>query len=477
MDRGIQRRTLLATMLGVFVAAWPSVILVASLPEITKDLGASTSTIAWVIALPMLVSSVMLPTFGRLGDLEGQRRVFLIGLGVCGLGAILTAFAWNAGSLIALRTLSQASGMATTPTAIALLMDKFPLAERPRALGIWAFVTAGSPALGLIFGGPIVATVGWRGVFILQGVIALAFFPVCQRWLTETQKHKRVGFDIPGGIALMIASGSILFFFDRGSAWGWSSPATYIALAVFPVAAMAFIRIEKRAKSPLLPTGLLRNRAYAAPVAAEFLCQISSNSVFFGAPLLLHDRFDQSITQTALTMLPLPLGMCVGALAGGRVAARLGERTGGLIGSISMAFSMVLFLVGFHSRTLLVIVAALIVQGIANGFVRPAMASAGGSALAPEFFGVGMATMRMIALLGSTAGISLEVTMWNIGGFSAVFTMTLIAALLATVAMTFVMPRSRLNSLTPDERRQEERERLEEMETDTALTTLPAFEG
>jgi MFS family permease len=142
-----------------------------------------------------------------------------------------------------------------------------------------------------------------------------------------------------------------------------------------------------------------------------------------------------------------------------------------------MAASMVLFLVGFHSRMLSVIVAALIVQGIANGFVRPAMASAGGSALAPEFFGVGMATMRMIALLGSTAGISLEVTMWNIGGFSAVFTMTLIAALLATVAMTFVMPRSRLNSLTPDERRQEEHDRLEEIETDTALTVLPAFEG
>lgn len=477
MDWGIQRRTLLATMLGVFVAAWPSVILVAALPEIASDLGTSRSTISWVIALPMLISSVMLPTFGRLGDLKGQRRIFLVGLAACGGGAILTAFAWNAASLIAFRTFSQTMGMATAPTAIALIMEVFPVNERPRALGVWAFVTAGAPALGLIFGGPIVQTMSWRGVFVLQGALALLFLPMCVRWLKETTRRDNVGFDIPGGIALMIGSGAVLLFLDRGSSLGWTKPGVLLCLAIAPIGALAFFRIERVARFPLLPAGLLRNRGFAAPVLAEFFSQISSNAVFFSAPIMLKERFGVSVAQTALIMLPLPLGMCVGAIIGGRVASRHGERTGGLIGTTSMALSMIVFLVAFESKSLPLTILAFIIQGIANGFVRPAVASAGGSSLSPEFFGVGMATMRMIALLGSTAGISIELTAYALGGFPAVYVTTLVFALLATMVMTRVIPRAQDPTASPDERRAHQREILAEVETDTALTTLPAFEG
>ena len=104
----------------------------------------------------MLIGAVMLPTFGRLGDLKGQRRVFLIGLTVCGAAAILTALSWNAASLITFRTISQTAGFATAPTAVAIIMETFPLDARPRALGMWAFVSAAAPALGLAFGGPMV---------------------------------------------------------------------------------------------------------------------------------------------------------------------------------------------------------------------------------------------------------------------------------------------------------------------------------
>lgn len=476
MDRGNLRRTLVATMLGVFVAGWPAVILVAALPEIGADLHADRSTISWVLALPMLVGSVMLPTFGRLGDLKGQRRVFLYGLVVCGATAILTAFAWNALSLIILRTISQTAGFACAPTAVAIIMDKFPIAERPKALGMWAFVSAAAPALGLIFGGPMVEAVSWRGVFVLQGVLALVFLPLCLRWISETPTRDDVGFDIPGGIALMITSGSLLLYLDRGSSIGWTEPFMIAILCVAPIGAFVFSRIERRATYPLLPSGLFSNRAFAAPSLAEFLSQASSNAVFFSAPLMLVQRFDKSVAQTAFLMLPLPLGMCFGAIIGGRVAARYGERFGGLVGSTSMATSMVLFLIGYQSHSLGVITVALIVQGIANGFVRPAVASAAGAALDPQYFGVGMATLRMTALLGSTAGISIELAAASIGGFPTVFWTTLVLALLSTLVMTRVVSRPR-TATSSEERSVEERAILAEMETEAGLTTLPAFEG
>ena len=463
-------------MLGVFVSGWPAVILVAALPEIGDNLDASTSTLSWVLSLPMLVGAVMLPTFGRLGYLKGQRRVFLIGLTVCGAAAILTALSWNAASLIIFRTISQTAGFATAPTAVALIMETFPLDARPKALGMWAFVSAAAPALGLAFGGPMVEVLSWRGVFLAQGVLALAFLPFCLRWLTETQRRSNIGFDIAGGITLMLGTGSILLYLDRGGSWGWTQPIGLALLVAAPMLILLFIRIEKRAKFPLLPTGLLANPAYSMPAVSEFFSQASSNAVFFSAPLLLQQRFGKSVAETAFLMLPLPLGMCFGAILGGRVAARFGERRGGLIGTTSMALSMLLFLAGYDTESMGLVTLALIIQGIANGFVRPAVASAGGAALSPEYFGVGMATLRMIALLGSTMGISIALAASAIGGFRAIYFTTFALALLSTATMTRVVSHKRFTG-TPEERKAQERQLIKEMETEAGLTTLPAFEG
>lgn len=476
MDRGDQRRTLVATMLGIFVSGWPAVILVAALPEIGADLHASRSATAWVLALPMLVGSVMLPTFGRLGDLHGQRRVFTIGLTVCAVMALATALSWNVVSLVVFRTISQTAGFACAPTAVALIMDRYPLAERPKALGIWAFTSAASPALGLIFGGPMVEALSWRGVFAVQCALGLAFLPLALRWLHETPRRTDVGFDIPGGLALMVASGAVLIYLDRGGSAGWTNPLMLATLCLAPIGALAFTRIERRAPFPLLPPGLFRNRRFAAPSIGEFLSQASSNAVFFCSPLMLQQRFGKTVAETALLMLPLPLGMCFGAIVGGRFATRFGERAGGLIGASSMAVSMILFLVGYSNRSMGTITIALIVQGVANGFVRPAVASAAGASLDPEYFGVGMATLRMTALLGSTAGISIELAASEIGGFPAVFWVTLVLALASTAVMTQVVSRGRPSG-TAEELVERDRIVREEMETEAGLTTLPAFEG
>ena len=141
-----------------------------------------------------------------------------------------------------------------------------------------------------------------------------------------------------------------------------------------------------------------------------------------------------------------------------------------------MALSMAMFLIGYEADTIAIVILALIVQGIANGFVRPAVASAGGAALDPEYFGVGMATLRMIALLGSTMGISIALAATAIGGFRAIYLTTLGLALLATVTMTRVVSHRRLTG-TPEERRAQERALITDMETEAGLTTLPAFEG
>lgn len=457
--------------MGVFVTAWPSVILIAALPAIADDLGTSPSTLAWVVTLPLLVGSVLLPTFGRLGDLFGHRKVFLWGLGLSILSAALTAVAWDVWSLIAFRTFGQAVGMATTPTAIALIMDAFTPTERPRALGLWSFVTAGSPALGLMFGGPLIEVAGWRGVFVLQFVAAATFWPICRSWLVETPLATRVRFDVAGGLALMVASGSVLFFFDRGAEWGWGHPSLAVVGLIFPVAAMLFVRAERRAADPLLPLPLLRSRTYLAPLAGELLAQVAGNGAFFIAPLVLAEVFDLSVARAAMLMLPLPVGMAAGSPVGGRYAVRFGERAGAVTGAMAMTGAMGLFYAGYTLESLPVFVTGLVVMGLSHGILRPATASAAGNALAPEFFGVGMATLRMSTQLGGAAGISVAVTARSLSGAGAFYLVGIGVSLAAVVASFFVVSQRRATS---------EAERAtaeEEIETETALTTLPAFEG
>jgi len=471
VDLQQQRRTLWSTLMGIFVVAWPSVILVAALPTIAADLGTDASTLSWVITLPLLVSSVLLPTFGRLGDLFGHRKVFLWGLGLSIITAALTVVAWDAWSLIVFRTLSQTAGVATTPTAIALIMAAFAPKDRPKALGAWSGVTAFSPALGLMFGGLLVAALGWRGVFVMQVLLAAAFFPFCVRWLRETPLAEKVGFDVVGGISLMIASGSVLYFFDRAAAWGWDHPSIWVAALIFPIAVVSFVRAEGRTSDPLLPPGLFRSRRFAAPVSAEVLSICAGNGAFFIAPLLLTSMFDTNVVSTSFLMLPLPLGMAVGSPVGGRVAVRIGERAGATIGAVAMTAAMGLFLVGFLMESLPVFVVGLVIMGLAHGMMRPATASAAGNALQPEFFGVGMATMRMTSQLGGAAGISIAVTATALGGYGWFYAIGIGIAALSIVAVRFVL------SQRPPTSRAEQIEATERVETDTALTISPAFEG
>jgi MFS family permease len=269
----------------------------------------------------------------------------------------------------------------------------------------------------------------------------------------------------------MIASGSVLYFFDRAAAWGWGHPSIWVAAVVFPIAVLSFVRAEARTSDPLLPPGLFRSRRFAAPVSAEVMSICAGNGAFFTAPLLLTSVFDTNVVSTSFLMLPLPLGMAVGSPVGGRVAVRIGERAGGIIGAIAMTASMGLFLVGFLAESLPVFVGGLVIMGLAHGMMRPATASAAGNALQPEFFGVGMATMRMTAQLGGAAGISIAVTATALGGYGWFYAIGIGIAATSIVAVRFVL--SQPHPATHAERVEAE----ERIEAENALTIAPAFEG
>lgn len=429
-------RVLLAALTGVFVTSFPAVILVASLPEVATDLGTSEGTVAWVITAPILISSVLLPMMGRIGDTIGHRRLFLIGLSVAGISAALCAFAWDVSSLIAFRSISQAAGMACHPAAIAVLMATYKGKARNTSLGYWAFVAAGSPALGLAFGGPLVGLTGWRAIFVVQAAMALAGVIFARFGLRETPRRPAVSLDVAGGVVLMVAVGALLLVLDRGGHWGWTSPAILACSVAFVLAGALFVFVERRSRDPMLPLRLVSDRAFAMPVLAESLAQASNMGVFFITPFILHRDFDQGVGGTALLMLPLPLGMAAFSPLGGRLSWSLGSRVTSLLGSAALALSIVGIALGAAWHSLPVFLVSLVLQGGASGLLRPANSAALSLVLTDATMGVGMATLRMTSQVGTALGITVAVATSDADSTGNALWASLVIGLLAFAAST-----------------------------------------
>ena len=150
---------------GTFAVGFAITLLVVQLERIATEFGSSVTVMTWVLTGPMLAFGVVGPAFGKMGDLWGHKRVFLVGLLTSGLFALFSAFAWSAASLITFRTLSATAGSACGPAVMAYINQLFPGSERVKPIAYSNFVGAGAPVIGVVLGGPLVDAVGWRVIF------------------------------------------------------------------------------------------------------------------------------------------------------------------------------------------------------------------------------------------------------------------------------------------------------------------------
>jgi len=427
------RRVLIATVLGVFVTSFPVVILVAALPDVARDFDVGNSSASWVLTAPMIAAAVFIPLFGRLGDLRGHREVFLVGFVAAGVLAVLSTMAPNLGTLIVLRTASQAAGTATSPTALALLLATHSAGDRPRALGAWAFAGASAPVIGLLAGGPFVDAVGWRGVFILEAIVIAAALPFTIRALPSTERQP-AAFDVRGAVLLMLASGAAVFALDRSAHWGFAAPAVIAAALLAPLFLWAFVRVERTTAEPLFPLSLARRRGFVAPLIADTSLQLPCIGGFFLAPIVLHTVFDRSVVASAYLLIPMPLGMAMLAMIGGRLTVAIGERRTAVVGAAVMIGAIALQGIGYATDTLSLLVLGFFGLGASIGINQPAVASAAAGALDAATTGVGMAVMRMMAQLGAAAGVSVAVAASGGERFGMAYVVLTVLAIIATVA-------------------------------------------
>jgi EmrB/QacA subfamily drug resistance transporter len=437
---------LTATLFGLFAVGFTITVLSISIPDIARDLDTTTDVLTWVITGPILAYAVIGPVAGKLADLRGARRVYLASLFAVTIFSAFTAIAWDAGSLIAFRVLGAAVGAAVGPSSLAMINKLFPPHRRAQALGYWSLVAAGGPVVGVVAGGPLVESIGWRAIFVVQVPMTIVALVVAYLILPDTERRTDVKLDLVGSSLLAVGVGSLLVGLNRGPEMGWSSPLVVSSFALCPAFLALFVMVERRVSHPLIPLRYFRRANFAFPSANQFFTNFAYMGGFIITPLLLQEELGFGEAKTGFISIARPLTFAVAGPIAGYIATRIGERTNAIVGSLFIVLSMLgLAMVGADSTELL-IVAALALSGVGMGTTAPAMAAAVANAVDENDLGVVSAAQQMMSQVGVVAGIQILQTVQAsrepaVGGIASYHVAYLVGAAVAglgVVAALFV---------------------------------------
>ena len=411
---GLTRKwaTLIVVLAGLFTTSSTITVLVVSLETIAKDLDTTVTVLNWSITGPMLAFGVVGPAYGKIGDLYGHKRVYVLGLLFAGIFAGATVFAWNAMSMVLFRLLSAVAGAATGPAAMAYINRLFEPHERVRPLGLWSFTTAGAPVLGVVMGGPLVQAIGWQMIFVIQTPLMLIATVLAWKLLPQTARADDVKFDVKGSVALGLGATLLLLAVNRGHSWGWTSPAIIGSAVASVVSLWWFVRIERVAEAPLMPLKWLRTPNIILPISIQSLLNFAYMGGFIVVPQMLEIGLGFTPAHIGWLVIARPLTFSIVAPLGSFFTMRVGERVSGVVGAIGIVISMIMLGTIGEGSPDWIIAVGLGLSGAGFGIAGPALGALVANSVDDDTVGVAGAMQQLLsqmgAVLGSTVMISIH---------------------------------------------------------------------
>lgn len=399
---------LLSVGAGTFMSALDGSIVNTVLPVVTRDFGAEVATVEWVVTTYLLVVSGLLLGFGRLGDLHGHKRVYLVGFVVFLAGSALCGLAPSVGVLIASRGLQAFGAAMLFANSPAILTRNFSAAQRGQALGLLATMTYLGLTVGPSLGGWLADLLTWRAVFFVNLPVGLLALGMSRRFIPDDRPEpKGERFDLAG--AAMFLGGLVLLLLgvNRAHDWGWASPATLGALAVSGIVLVAFVASQRRTAHPMLDLALFRNRTFTASVAGAVLIFVCLFTVLFLLPFyLIHGR-GLTPSRAGLVLTAHPLVMAIAAPISGTLSDRIGTRLLAALGMAVLAAGLLLLSRLGPDSSLLEVVGALSVVGLGTGIFGSPNNSALLGAAPRRRQGIAAATLATARNVGMALGVAL----------------------------------------------------------------------
>ena len=399
--------TLAAVSFGLFMIMLDNTVVNVALPTMEKDLHVTLASLEWVVIAYALTFASLLITGGKLADLYGRRRIFVVGLAVFTLSSLACGLAPSAGFLIGARAVQGVGAALMNPATLSIIVATFPPRQRGQAIGIWAGVSALALAIGPLGGGLIVENLNWNWIFFVNvpvGVLGIVVSQFAIRESRDTSHEQSI--DVPG---LLTSAGflfSLSYALVEGNSHGWSSPEILGLFATAAVLLVAFIVVEKRQRLAMLDLSLFKIGAFTGANIVAMLVSLSMFGVFFFVSLYIQNILGYSATQAGAAFLPMVSLIILIAPLAGRLSDRIGSRwlMGG--GMTLVGLSLLLYeRVTVHSDfwTLL---PSMILGGAGMALTMSPMTSAAMGAVPVDKAGVGSGVLNSFRQVGGSLGIA-----------------------------------------------------------------------
>jgi EmrB/QacA subfamily drug resistance transporter len=319
-----------------FVIVIDASIVNVALPSIGAHLHFSRDSLSWVVNAYTLTFGGFLLLGGRLADLLGRRRMFMVGLVLFSLASLAGGLAQSEAWLIIARAIQGLGAAIVSPAALSIITTTFAEgAERNRALGIWGAVAGAGGAAGVLLGGILTSGLSWRWVLFVNVPIGIMAAVLAPRLLLESHaKENTKGFDVPGAVTVTAGLALLVYAVVDAVNVGWGATGTLLRLAGAALLIIVFVVIESRQEHPLLPFSIFRLRTLRGADIVGLLIGMSLFSMFFFISLYLQDVLGYSPIKAGLSYLPLSLGIILSAGAASQLVTRVGFKPvliGGLL--------------------------------------------------------------------------------------------------------------------------------------------------
>ena len=331
---------LVVVCLAQFMVVLDVSILNVAMPSIPNDLHFRAANLKWVVTAYSLTFGGLLLLGGRLADLFGRRRIFLLGLALFTGASLLGGFAGNQATLIAARSLQGVGAAVLSPATLTILTVTFTDARaRAKALGVWSAVAAGGGAAGALFGGILTQYLSWRWILFVNVPIGVVLFFVARLFLTESRAEgERQSLDVAGSVTVTAGLLALVYTIVHTDQVAWTSQSTLLTGGIALLLLASFVVIEARvATHPLVPLRLFRSRALTGANLVMFCFGVAMFAMWFFLSLYLQQVIGYDPVVTGLSFLPQTAAIAIGATIAGRFAHRVGPRNLLMVGALLAA--------------------------------------------------------------------------------------------------------------------------------------------
>ena len=412
---GDRRRWLILSVLVVaqFMVVLDVAIVNVALPTIKNDLHFSEGGLQWVITAYAIVFGGVLLLGGRMADLLGRRRVFMVGMAVFTIFSLLDGLAWSSTSLIAFRGLQGLGAALLAPAALSILTTTFREGrDRNVALGIWGAASGSGGAAGVLLGGALTSALSWSWIFFINvpvGVLVLVISPLLLKESRADLDHRH--FDTAGAASITGGLMLLVYALTRASQHGWATAETVGLLAASAALVVAFVVIEMRSPAPLLPLRIFRLRTLTASNITALLLGAAVFSQFFLLTLYMQQVLHYSALKTGVAYIPLTLSIIGFSAISQGLVTRVGIRLVLPVGMALSAAGLVLYAqLPVHGTYFANLFPAFILSGIGLAFAFVPMSIGALTGVRSDDAGVASGLLNTNQQIGGAIGVAIATT-------------------------------------------------------------------